>query len=189
MRLPSIATVTLLTRPETVEDGQLILRPWVAADAVTVARAAADPDIALWNPINAGAGLEGIQAAMAWCLNRADWSSGAHASWAVVIRGLDAVAGSVSLFRIEEEQRRCEAGYWVSPEHRRLGVGSRALAAAVAFAFDRLDLHRVEIFHSVSNVASCRTAERAGLRFEGLHRLSHRYGDGRYHDEHSHAAL
>ena len=41
----------------------------------------------------------------------------------------------------------------------------------------------------VDNPASCRVATRAGFALEGTHRSSFRYGDGRLHDEHSHARL
>ena len=48
---------------------------------------------------------------------------------------------------------------------------------------------RLELFHAVENAGSCRVAESAGLRLEGVHRSSYRYGDGLLHDEHCHARL
>jgi RimJ/RimL family protein N-acetyltransferase len=179
-----------LFQPEQAQFGDLVLRSWLPADAVMVMRAAADPLIALWNPFIPDLSVAGLDAAEAWCANRADWSDGRHASWAIAYSSHPAQAvGSVSLFEIEPDQARCQGGYWVAPEHRGRGVAWRGLKGAAQFAFDRMELHRVEIFHSVENEASCKTAVRAGLRLEGTHRQSHRYGDGRYHDEHCHAML
>ncbi len=60
--------------------------------------------------------------------------------------------------------------------------------AVSRWAFDALDLHRIELCHSISNPASCRVAEKAGYRMEGLLRGSFRYADG-WHDEHLHSRV
>ena len=48
------------------------------------------------------------------------------------------------------------------------------------------DLHggldRLELWHAVENVASCRVAEAAGFAYELTARRSYRYGDGLRHD-------
>jgi RimJ/RimL family protein N-acetyltransferase len=99
------------------------------------------------------------------------------------------VLGSVSVFNIDVEQLDAELGFWVSPAHRRRGVAARALGAATAYAFDVLGLRRVVLYHAVDNVGSCAVARANGYHLEGVHRESHRYGDGRWYDEHSHARL
>ena len=65
----------------------------------------------------------------------------------------------------------------MSPPH--LGQGQVGAAAGDG----HLDVH------AVANPASCRVAEKAGFRLEGVLAQSHRYGDGVYHDEHLHARL
>ena len=188
--VPTIVAMQMLFQPEDVHCGELMMRAFVPADAEMLVSVAADPLIRLWNPFDPDLSVVGLDAARIWCANRADWSDGSHASWAIAFSEQPAQAiGSISLFQIEPDQDCCQGGYWVSPGCRGQGVAWRALRAAAQFAFDRLKLHRVEIFHSVENHASCRTAERAGLRLEGTHRLSHRYGDGQFHDEHCHAVL
>jgi RimJ/RimL family protein N-acetyltransferase len=99
------------------------------------------------------------------------------------------VLGSVSLFKIDEYQQMAEVGYWVTPEHRGRGVATRGVRGATGFAFAELGLRRVVLFHAVDNPGSCGVALRAGFAQEGLHRQSYRYGDGEWHDEHSHARL
>ena len=152
-------------------------------DAAAVVAAADDDAIRLFN-----AGPTTTEEAYAWCRGRADWSAGTHVSWLVKdTRG--ALLGAVSVFQIDRRSGSGEAGYWVARHARGQGVGSCALSAAARFAFDAVGLTRVELFHALDNVASCRTAMRAGFAVEGVHRQSFRYGDGRLHDEHSHARL
>jgi RimJ/RimL family protein N-acetyltransferase len=59
---------------------------------------------------------------------------------------------------------------------------------AGGWAFDVLELHRVELVHSVRNGPSCRIAERAGFELEGTMRGQMRHVDG-WHDVHLHARL
>jgi RimJ/RimL family protein N-acetyltransferase len=169
--------------PVSVAADGLLLRPWTSVDAEQVAEAARDPLIALWNPMTTASAEQ-------WCTDRADWSDGTHASWAIVDPDEPAVVlGSVSVFSIDAGQLDAEAGFWVAAAHRRRGVGARALHAATTYAFDVLQLRRIVLYHGAENDGSCAVARANGYELEGVHRLSHRYGDGTWHDEHSHARL
>lgn len=186
------APVAAVRRAVPVAAAPLLLRPWRSrTDADAVLAAAADELVGLWNPLTAvGPDTDALQAARDWCEQRADWSDGSHASWAVVdTADPGRVLGGISLHGLCDGDGIGRIGYWVLAEARRRGVASTALAAATRFAFAAIGLHRVELFHAVENAASCRTALRAGYALEGVHRDSHRYGDGRRHDEHTHARL
>jgi RimJ/RimL family protein N-acetyltransferase len=89
----------------------------------------------------------------------------------------------VSLHRIDLDQRDAEIGYWTVPAARRRGVAARAVDTAVRWAFTELGVQRVQLFHAVENSASAGVARKAGFVQEGRLRQSHRYGDGRWHDE------
>lgn len=165
--------------------GPYRLRPWQPSDAPAVLAAAGDPEIARWNPF--ASTTTDLAGALAWCVNRADWD-GSHASWAVC--GTDGEPlGSVSLYQLDARNAGGEVGYWVAPQARGRGAASAAVRAAAGYAFEVLGLQRVELFHAQDNPASCRVATKAGFALEGTHRSSFRYGDGRLHDEHSHARL
>lgn len=169
--------------PVSIAADGLLLRPWTSADAGQVAAASRDPLIALWNPMTTASAEE-------WCSDRAEWSDGTHASWAVADPDAPAVVmGSVSVFSIDTEQSDAEVGFWVAAAHRRRRVAARALRAATTYAFDVLELHRIVLYHGAENDGSCAVAVANGYELEGVHRLSHRYGDGEWHDEHSHARL
>jgi RimJ/RimL family protein N-acetyltransferase len=171
--------------PVELAAGPYRLRAWAESDAPAVLAAAADPEIARWNPF--ASTTPDLAAALAWCAGRADWD-GSHASWAVCAASGE-LLGSVSLHQLDPHNAGGEVGYWTAPPARGRGVAAAAVRTAARFAFEVLGLQRVELFHAVDNPASCRVATKAGFALEGTHRSSFRYGDGRLHDEHSHARL
>lgn len=169
--------------PVRIEAERLVLRTYTAADEPLLRAAFDDPDIVLWNPPG-----DGVDAGD-WRRRRADWSNGAHATWAVADPVDDRLLGDVSLHEIDVEAGDGELGYTVLPAERGRGVARRAVAVATRYAFEQLGLFRVQLYHAIENVASCNAALAAGYRLEGTLRQSYRYGDGRRHDEHLHARL
>ncbi|NES15452.1 MULTISPECIES: GNAT family N-acetyltransferase [Micromonospora] len=161
----------------------LVLRPWRDEDAAVVLVELADPEIARWN----AQGVTDLPQARAWVRRRADWSSGTHVSLALTDAADGRLLGGASLHQIQDGD--AAIGYWTAAAARGRGVASRAVTALTAWGFGELGLHRVQLWHAVDNEASCRVAERSGYRLEGVLRESHRYGDGRRHDEHLHARL
>jgi RimJ/RimL family protein N-acetyltransferase len=158
--------------------GAFRLRPWRVDDVDAVWAAFQDPDLRLWN----GGGVVTREDALALVGRRLDWSSGSHASWAVV-DGADVLLGSVSLHTIDRLQNDAQIGYWTAPEARGHGVAPLATDAVCRWGFGALPIDRIELCHAVENEASGRVAAKAGFTFEGRLRRSFRYGDGVKHDE------
>jgi RimJ/RimL family protein N-acetyltransferase len=163
--------------PVELAAGPFVLRPWRSDDVDAVWAALQDPDTRLWN----GGGVTCRAEAEGLVARRADWSSGDHASWAVVDGSV--VVGSVSLHSIDPVQSDAEVGYWTAPAARGRGVAALAVDAACRWAFGTLPVERIELCHAVENTASGRVAEKAGFTLEGRLRRSYRYGDGVKHDE------
>lgn len=78
--------------------------------------------------------------------------------------------------------------YWVRPPARGRRVATLALCALSAWAFDEINLHRLELHHSTHNAASCRVAEHAGYALEGTKRGEGWHAGG-WHDMHAHSRL
>ncbi len=55
----------------------------------------------------------------------------------------------------------------INPAYQRQGFGTEAVFAAMAFAFEGIEMHRVAVSCDSRNVEACRTLERAGMRREG----------------------
>ncbi|MFI9628685.1 GNAT family N-acetyltransferase [Streptomyces sp. NPDC052042] len=176
----------------TLDLGDVLLHPWgrEAAESETMLdgliAAAADPLIALWNPLATADRGD----ASAWLEARdGGWDRGAGASFAAVTATDGALLGSVTLRWVDRADGLAMIGYWTLPAARGRGVATRATKAVTSWGFRTADARRIEIAHAVGNEASCRVAERCGYLPEGTLRDSHRFGDGAYHDEHLHARL
>jgi len=83
--------------------------------------------------------------------------------------GLPEFAGEMNLSNVVRGAfRSAHVGYWM--DERRAGNGyiPEALVAACRFAFEEVDLHRLQVSIVPRNVRSRRVAEKLGLRCEGL---------------------
>lgn len=165
-----------------IEAAGVRLRPWQPSDRPAVLAGYADPDIQRWH-CRSMTDDEARAWIDAWP-NR--WRREAGTGWAVV--DASEVVGQVSLRRLLLDEGLAEVSYWVLPAARGRRVAPRALSAVTAWSFAVLGLHRVEVYHSTANLASCRVAQRAGFAAEGTKRSEVRHPDG-WHDMHIHARL
>ncbi len=76
----------------------------------------------------------------------------------------------MSLVGIDAANERAELGYWVGKPFWGHGFATEAGRAAVAFAFDTLELKRVFASAIAENAASKRVLEKIGMRHEGVQR-------------------
>lgn len=73
-------------------------------------------------------------------------------------------------------------GYWIDQRFANRGYTTRAVTMATKFAFEKLNLHRIEINIRPENAASRKVAENAGYLLEGARsRYLHIDGDWRDH--------
>ncbi|MET1074567.1 MAG: GNAT family N-acetyltransferase [Umezawaea sp.] len=172
--------------PVELTTGSLVLRPPEERDADDALAMVRDPDSLLWNPAPSVVDVAG---ARDWCKGLGDWTPGDHATFSVLDAASGRLVGNVSLHRIDFDQLTAEMGYRVGSWARGRGVATEAVRAVTDWGFAALGLHRVQLFHAVENVASCRVATKSGYRDEGTLRSASRYGDGLRHDEHLHARL
>lgn len=172
--------------PVELTTGSLRLRPPSVREAADALLMLKDPLTALWNP--APRVRDEVDAAL-WCERGADWSPGDHATFSVLDAETGRLVGNVSLHSVDHEQANAEIGYRVAPWARGRGVATESVRVVTDWAFDRLSLFRIQLFHAVVNGASCRVALKAGYLEEGTLRSSTKYGDGLRYDEHLHARL
>jgi ribosomal-protein-alanine N-acetyltransferase len=184
---PFVSEGTLRDRPQPRIDGDgLSLRPWREADIPAVMAAYEDPEIRQWHART----LDDEQEARDW-LRRHERSrvTETGVDWAVVDPVDDTIVlGRAGLISVDLTEGVAEVAYWVSPEHRRRHVATRALCALSDWAFDDLGLHRLALLHSTRNQPSCRVAQAALYAAEGTLREQALHPDG-WHDMHLHARL
>lgn len=97
-------------------------------------------------------------------------AEGAGFSFAVVHTSTGRSVGHCGLWLKELEEGRATAGYSVAPSARGRGLAADALIALTEFGWSVPGLFRIALHIEPWNVASIRTAERAGYEREGLQR-------------------
>jgi ribosomal-protein-alanine N-acetyltransferase len=79
------------------------------------------------------------------------------------------LAGRVALNNVVwKAWQNANLGYWVDRAHNGRGLATDAVKLVLRFAFEMVNLHRVEAGVMPRNKASIRVLEKAGFRTEGL---------------------
>lgn len=88
------------------------------------------------------------------------------------------LVGSIGMFHVDWDARSTEIGYGVRPDRRRRGYASEALAGVARWALTEGGMQRVWLTANTDNIASLRTAEKAGFTHEGTMRRAALEDDG-----------
>lgn len=106
---------------------------------------------------------------------------GEAARWIMTPLDDTQVIGSVGLFHWSQNDRRAEIGYVLAPSHWGRALMKEVLPSIVRFAFEVMQLHRIDAQVDPENVASLRLLEGLGFKREGLLRESS-FSFGRFSD-------
>jgi ribosomal-protein-serine acetyltransferase len=87
------------------------------------------------------------------------------------------IAGTIGL-SVNLIDHRAELGYWLDGAAEGRGIITRACRRFMVFAFEELDLHRVELRAAVGNERSRAVAHRLGMVQEGVAREAGHVADG-----------
>ena len=155
----------------------VLLREFSSDDLPMALDLATDPYVAMVGSLPAHASEA---QAIDWIeRNRRRWADRVGFSFAVAEAVTGRAVGQLGLWLADLEQGRAQIGYFVMPSARGRGFAAAALAAATAFAWTIPQLQRIELHIEPWNVASVRTAERAGYAHEKLLRAHREIGGQR----------
>lgn len=104
-------------------------------------------------------------------------AAGDHLRLGLVRKQDEVLIGTCSLFNFSRESRRCEVGYALHPDTWHQGFMQEALRLLRNYAFDKLDLNRLEADIDPRNLASAKSLKRLGFVQEGLLRQRWIVGD------------
>jgi len=151
----------------TLNTTRLHLRPLTAADAEALFRMHADPQVMRYWSTPPWAGIEQAEAMID--TDREALPAGRHLRLALTLRGGDdALVGTCSLFSFHETSRRAEIGYVLARQVWGRGLMHEALTALVGFAFEALNLNRLEADIDPRNTTSAKSLARLGFAQEGF---------------------
>ncbi len=98
------------------------------------------------------------------------YKSGDYNDWAIVYKPTGKMIGTCGFTRIDEENNLAEIGYVLNPDFWRMGIATEAVEKVIAFAFDTLNINRVEAKFMFGNEASLAVMKKVGMKFEGYQR-------------------
>lgn len=88
--------------------------------------------------------------------------------WGICEADTARLIGTCRLFNISLTDKSGEVSYLVHPDVRGKGVASEAVRRVIQYAFEELDLVRIQAHCVVNNFASERVMQRCGMRQEGV---------------------
>jgi ribosomal-protein-serine acetyltransferase len=91
-----------------------------------------------------------------------------HSSFKAGIWETDTLIGCIDLHDIDWTNGIARIGYWLDKERCGHGIMTRAVHLLSEYAFEALDLHRIEIHVATHNHRSRRIPERLGFTLEGV---------------------
>lgn len=167
-----------MSRHKILETNRLLLRPLNPDDYGAVfdfmqAREVTQFLLFFGYPLN-GSQLEG------WLRDVINASPDSFAYWAIIHCESEKLIGILSL-TIDRFHHKAEMGYWIGRDFWGQGLATEAVRAAIEYAFNDLQLHRLELTIHVRNKASQNVAKKLGFQLEGCFRESH-FKDGSYWD-------
>ncbi|HEX7736914.1 MAG TPA: GNAT family protein [Ktedonobacteraceae bacterium] len=103
--------------------------------------------------------------------------------WGITLKGDDKVIGSCGFYLFDMESRHAETGYELNRAYWRQGIVSEAMSAILNYAFNELELLRIEAVVDDVNERSKGMLRKLGFTHEGTLRKRF-YFRGRLLDEH-----
>jgi len=94
--------------------------------------------------------------------------------WVIALKADGRAIGSIGFHIPDDYDAVADPSYALSKERWGKGIVSEALSAVLRYALLNVGLNRVEAFHAVSNPASGKVMQKAGMRREGFARQKYR---------------
>ncbi len=87
--------------------------------------------------------------------------------WAITEKGSDECIGQIAFFLVDNKNHFAEIEYCVGSSFQCKGYATEATRALIAYGFEKMNLHKVQICTKTINVPSKRVIEKCGFTYEG----------------------
>ncbi|MEH0423529.1 GNAT family N-acetyltransferase [Streptomyces sp. B21-083] len=155
-----------------------VLRPFTEADAEVIAAIVEDPEVIRFTfEPDTAITMERLRS---WYGSRSAQTD--RLDLAVTDRATGELVGEVVLHEWNPAARSCTFRTLLGPRGRGRGLGTEATRLIVAYGFERLGLHRIELEAWADNHRALRVYEKVGFVVEGMRREV-QSRDGEWADE------
>ena len=155
----------------TIDSDPLRLRPWQPSDVDMLVAAVQEsvPSVGRW--LTWCRSDYGAAEANAWITHcERGLRDASHLALAIFDQRDDTLVGAVGLNQFNRTHHSANLGYWIRQSRQRRGLCTLAATRLARFAFEQLDLIRIDIVTLPDNLCSRRTAKKIGARFETVAR-------------------
>lgn len=80
--------------------------------------------------------------------------------------------GSIGFVKLNWVSKSTEIGYWIAKDFEGRGIVTKSCRDLINYAFEKLEMNRIEIRCATENVRSCAIAEKLNFKLEGILRQS-----------------
>jgi ribosomal-protein-serine acetyltransferase len=101
-------------------------------------------------------------------VKRAQLSAAEGREMAFVVVFEERLVGRVGIYKIDQQNKSAEIGYWLGKDFERQGIMVQSVNVLLKYCFDLLRLQRIEIRCGEFNTRSQRIPEKLNFRKEGL---------------------
>ena len=112
-------------------------------------------------------GITGVSEVHSW-VRTAETEAYEHTAFKAGIWRRNALIGFIDLHDIDWANGHASIGYWLDRDYTGRGIMTQAVSAIGEYAFEALDMHRIEIHVATENHRSRRIPERLGFTLEGV---------------------
>lgn len=99
--------------------------------------------------------------------------------WAIIDKATNECIGQIAYFLVDSKNHFAEIEYCIGSEFQCRGYATEATKAVIAYGFNEINLHKVQICVRPINSPSRRVIEKCGFTYEGILR-DYFYMDGGY---------
>jgi [ribosomal protein S5]-alanine N-acetyltransferase len=169
-----------------LETARLILREWTQEDIPDLIEGLNDLQVSRWLAFVPYPYTQ--EAAESWITHCRNLSMQGHNSseyeFAIELKFEHKVIGGISLIRVSRVHGTAGGGIWLNTQYQGFGYGTEAFGEKIRFAFEELNLRRLNNGFFAGNNASFAMQQRFGYKLEGERRKAYRcMADGEIKDE------
>ena len=99
--------------------------------------------------------------------------------WAIIDKESKECIGQIAYFLVDSKNHFAEIEYCIGSEFQCRGLATEATKAVIAFGFEKINLHKVQICTKTINIPSKKVIEKCGFTYEGTLR-DYFYFNGEY---------
>jgi ribosomal-protein-alanine N-acetyltransferase len=152
-----------------LETPRCVLRAVAVSDASDILRLYSNPEVILYTEsLHPMRNIRAAEHAIEFY--RRGYMEGWMYRWGIILKSSGRLIGTSGLHRMNDEHRFTNIGYEIDSPYWNRGLTTEVVQAMTRYAFETLNMHRVEAELIPQNIGSARVAQKNGYHYEATRR-------------------